>query len=337
MDVVVARVLAAPGAQKKRQRPHGRKLRRGPADVEQPVVEARLGRDAEVAAVGGPHLHGYQVGIVPFRMRGASRLRSQDIHLEGKHLQVVEQLVDGAFQIEHGAGAAGLLAAIHGVERDGGVQTEGERLGEVAAVDAPHVGPHRLKAQNFGDRRGDGVGHAQRLGVIVAGAHGDDGQDRAILGGAGHKAVHHLVHQAVAAERDDAAHVGAQLAGQRLPVAGPGRGEHLEALLAHALAQKPRRLGGRHRPSPALRHGVRDKDDLPLFYGRNHNLPPNRATGPAPTCDFPHSSTEYRVPHLPSRAVRNSFSKRRGRPFATRGRRRCRRRGRSCASRSCTP
>ena len=101
-------------------------------------------------------------------MRGASRLRPQDIHLEGKHLQVVEQLIDGTFQIEHGAGAAGLLATVHGVKRDSGVQTEGERLGEVAAVDASHVGPHRLKAQNFGDRRGDGVGHAQRLGVIVA-------------------------------------------------------------------------------------------------------------------------------------------------------------------------
>ena len=136
MDVVASRVLAAPGAQKERQRPHGRKLRRGPADVEQPVVEARLGRDAEVATVGGPHLYGYQIGIVPFRMRGASRLRPQDIHLEGKHLQVVEQLIDGTFQIEHGAGAAGLLATVHGVKRDSGVQTEGERLGEVAAVDA---------------------------------------------------------------------------------------------------------------------------------------------------------------------------------------------------------
>lgn len=271
-------------------------------------------------------------------MRGASRLRSQDIHLEGKHLQVVEQLIDGAFQIEHGAGAAGLLTAIHGVERDGGVQAERERLGEVAAVDAPHIGPHRLKAQDLGDppwgrSRPCPMSRRNRC----RSPRGMTGQDGPILGDAGHKAVHHLVHQAVAAERDDAAHIGAQLAGQRLPVAGPGRGEHLEALLAHALAQKSRRLGGRHRPSPALRHGVRDKDDPPLFYGRNHNLPPNRATGPAPTCDFPHSSTEYRVPHLPSRAVRNSFSKRRGRPFATRGRRRCRRRGRSCASRCCTP
>ena len=216
-------------------------------------------------------------------MRGASRLRPQDIHLEGKHLQVVEQLIDGTFQIEHGAGAAGLLATVHGVKRDSGVQTEGERLGEVAAVDAPHVGPHRLKAQNFGDRRGDGVGHAQRLGVIVAGAHGDDGQDRAILGGAGHKAVHHLVHQAVAAERDDATHVGAQLASQRLSVAGPGRGKHSETPVAHALAQKPRRLGGGHGPPPALRHGICDEDDAPLFYGRNHDLPPNQAAGAAPT------------------------------------------------------
>lgn len=90
-------------------------------------------------------------------------------------------------------------------------------------------------------------------------------------GGAGHKAVHHLVHQAVAAERDDATHVGAQLASQRLSVAGPGRGKHSETPVAHALAQKPRRLGGGHGPPPALRHGVRNEDDSPLFYGRNHD------------------------------------------------------------------
>lgn len=97
------------------------------------------------------------------------------------------------------------------------------------------------------------------------------GQDRAILGGAGHKAVHHLVHQAVAAERDDATHVGAQLASQRLSVAGPGRGKHSETPVAHALAQKPRASEAATAPRPALRHGVRNEDDSPLFYGRNHD------------------------------------------------------------------
>lgn len=77
------------------------------------------------------------------------------------------------------------------------------------------------------------------------------GQDGPILGDAGHKAVHHLVHQAVAAERDDAAHVGAQLAGQRLPVAGPGRGKHLENApgpRARAEAAPPREAATAPRP-----------------------------------------------------------------------------------------
>ena len=65
MDVVASRVLAAPGAQKKRQRPHGQ-LRRQPSRCQAAVVEARLGRDAEVAAVGEAPPAGYQVGIVPF-------------------------------------------------------------------------------------------------------------------------------------------------------------------------------------------------------------------------------------------------------------------------------
>lgn len=67
--------------------------RMGDADVEQPVVDARIGTDLEAAAIRGADLHGERDGLPARRLAAVERRRV------APRVEVVEQLVDAGLRI----------------------------------------------------------------------------------------------------------------------------------------------------------------------------------------------------------------------------------------------
>ena len=97
------------------------------AQVEQAVGRGRLRTDAEAAAVGGAHLHREdhlftreldRLGVFPLPQR---RRVGERVAVVGEHVEA--QRPEEACAVRTAA-----LARLHGAQRDGGVQAEGERL-----------------------------------------------------------------------------------------------------------------------------------------------------------------------------------------------------------------
>ena len=183
----------------------------GVANVEHAVARVGVGTDAIARAIGGPQLDGHDNRPHAFGGRA--------VKADGHGVVSIAQakLLQTREGVERSAGEARLFAQLGGAQADGGVNTDGERLvvvlnGSLAAAArrAPRANaPDVLTLQLAGEQRAKVLAgeivDAERLGKIVAGAHGQDGKggpDRLFLR---HQAVDDLVDHAVAAECDNRA------------------------------------------------------------------------------------------------------------------------------------
>ena len=211
--------------------------------------------DAESAAVIGPHLHRERDGLA---LHHRAVVKLQTVFALVK---VMEQLVETACHVQRRTVPARALAALHGVERDGGIQAERQRFGEEAPVHAADVGGLRACRQQQTACAIDLRRHSQRSRVIVAGPHGDDAKLRTIARRTRHQAVHHLVDKAVAAKGHHRLRAPCAL-GDGARMAGTRRAHHGDRVLAKRRAQVRRRLIGGSGPRSALRSGVGDQKDM---------------------------------------------------------------------------
>ena len=159
------------------------------ADVEEAVGGVRIGADLEAAAVGGAHLHRKDDGGEVLRLLPVKGGTDREA------LAGVGEDAQGRRGKERLALLGGPCGpAVRGVQRDGGIQAKREGLHEGRAVDAAHLHVVCAAAHELGQRGLDIVScHAQRAGVVVAGAEGDDPQLGAGLARKGHEAADHLV------------------------------------------------------------------------------------------------------------------------------------------------
>ena len=168
-------------------------------DVQKAVGGIGVGAHLEARAIGGTHLEGEDDAA---RLDG---VRAVKAHRAGEALARARKDSDGRADEQLGSLLVRLVRAlVRGVQRDGGVQPEGQRLHEVPAVDAPDLDALLATAHELAKGLLGVVSrHVESAGVIVAGAHGDDAQAGPGPGVDGHEAFGNLVNNAVSAKGDD--------------------------------------------------------------------------------------------------------------------------------------
>ena len=120
----------------------------------------------------------------------------------------------------------------------------------------------------------------QRLGIVVAGANGDDAEHRAVLAQQAHEAVDNLVDDAVAAQGDDEVVRGTHASGELRAVPSMP-GPHDVRTLSRCLANEFLGLAGRCLARTALSGRVGDdKRFLEVFHACQYTagMPFSRAT-----------------------------------------------------------
>ena len=137
---------------------------------------------------------------------------------------VVQQRVDAARSVQPQARRARAQAAFLRVERDARVEPERDGLHEAGAVAGAHVGVDDGARAQLRDRLVHRKRHSQGARVVVAGAHGNDAQPRALSAREAHKPVAYLVDGPVAAHAHDG--VVARAAGGKPACIARRVGEH---------------------------------------------------------------------------------------------------------------
>ena len=173
---------------------------------------------------------------------------------------MMQQLIDAALHVQHGSRAARAHAPLHRVERDGGVQTERERLHEPMAVHAPYVRKTRLGPQQLGARFVHFGRNAERARVVVARSYGYHAERRPPRSRAPHEPARHLVDDAVAAQRDHRRAAFGAL-GDLGGVPRPRRASEHDRVLPQLGTQQPDGALRRSRPVAVLSGRVRDEQD----------------------------------------------------------------------------
>ena len=125
--------------------------------------------------------------------------------------QVMRQLVDAAREVHARIRAPGLLAPTHGIERDGGIETEREGLGKILAVAQSQVNGARAGLQNDVHGAFQVEWQAKRAGIVVARPGGHHRESRSSLRHDRHEGVYHQMHEPVTAHGDDGPPIGGAL------------------------------------------------------------------------------------------------------------------------------
>ena len=216
-------MVAVLGRKEHRQGYRARDGAAGVADVEHAVAGVGIGADAIARAIGRTKLNRHDDR--PHALGG--RAVKADCH--GVVAIAQAKLLKSRKGVERSTRQAGLFAQLGGAKADGGINTDGERLVVIlddrlaaAARRAPRANaPDILTLQLAGEQRAKilagEIVDAERLGKIVAGAHGQDGKSGAGVLLLRHKPVDDLVNHAVAAECDNGA-IALSLCGQLLGV-----------------------------------------------------------------------------------------------------------------------
>ena len=166
------------------------------------------------------------------------------------------------------------LAALHRVERDGGVHAKRERLIKVGAVHDAKVKAMRHALKQLAKRALRRVcGHAERAGEVVAGPQRDDAQPRATRLPYLHEAVHNLMNHTVATKREHRVKAGGR--------ARHLRGDARTGREAHVKAIRRRPVGGKRATHElgslgaraALRGGVGDDERMSKVKRHATSLP----------------------------------------------------------------
>ena len=211
-----------------------------------PSSRRASGQTLEMTAVGRPELDGEQKRLALYAHRLVRLGATSKNRLVGKGAQMVQKLVDAAFEVQDGARPPVFFRRSTVSRAMAASKPKREGLHEIRAVHAAHVDQTGLAVENLAHRTVDLSAHAQRSGVVVARPDGNHAQHGSIAFTAAHDAVCDFVDDAVAAQNEDRLEGGVERSRHVDRVPPPIR----SASASHAPDPAPPREGRAHGRRP---------------------------------------------------------------------------------------